>query len=237
MNRTMRLLTGTSGYAYKEWKGGLYPEELAPSGMLRYYSERFAAVEINNTFYRMPSESVLRQWAEEVPDGFTFAVKAPQQITHRKRLKDVDEPVRLLQDIAGALGKRLGPILFQLPPNLKKELSRLEAFLDLWPRDARIAFEFRNASWLEDDVFDVLRSHGAALCIAHGEALDTPVVATADWGYVRLRQVTYEEADLDAWVREIRSQDWREAFVFFKHEDTGTGPTLARRFEEIYRGS
>lgn len=230
----MRLLTGTSGFAYKEWKGSFYPQDLPASGMLRYYAEHFRTVEINNTFYRMPSESVLRQWADQVPDDFTFVLKASQQITHRKRLKEVDEPVSLFFRVARELEGRLGPVLVQLPPNLKKDLQRLETFLDLVPKDARVALEFRHASWLEDDVFDALRAHGAALCIAQGED-ETPLVATADWGYVRLRQVVYDDQALSRWVTDIRAQSWSEAYVFFKHEEAGTGPRLARRFEELFR--
>jgi uncharacterized protein YecE (DUF72 family) len=233
----MELFIGTSGFAYKEWNGTFYPKGLSSSGMLRYYAERFRAVEINNTFFRMPTESVLRQWADDVPEAFRFAIKAPQLITHRKRLKEVGEPVAQLFEVVGALEGRLGPILFQLPPNLKKDLPRLETFLELLPKDARVAIEFRHPSWFEDDVFETLRLRGAALCIAHGEEVDTPPVATAGWGYLRLRQVTYTDAELQEWERFIRAQSWSDAFVFFKHEDTGTGPTLARGLGELFRGS
>jgi uncharacterized protein YecE (DUF72 family) len=232
----MDLLIGTSGFAYKEWKGTFYPDALAASAMLRYYAEHFRAVEINGTFFRMPTESGLRQWAGDVPEGFSFTLKAPQLITHRKRLKEVEEPVAAFFRIAGALEKRLGPFLFQLPPNFKKDLARLTAFLDLVPEDARVAVEFRHPSWFDDDIFEALRSHGAALCIAHGEDLDTPPVATADWGYLRLRKVTYVDGDLQEWARLIQEQDWSGAHIFFKHEDTGTGPVLARRMEEIFQG-
>ena len=231
----MERLIGTSGFAYKEWNGTFYPKGLTSSGMLRYYAEHFRAVEINNSFFRMPTEPVLRQWADDVPEGFRFAIKAPQLITHRKRLKEVDEPVAQLFQVVGSLEARLGPILFQLPPNFKKDLPRLETFLDLVPKDARAAIEFRHASWFEEDVFEALRARSAALCIAHGEDVDTPPVATAGWGYLRLRQVTYGEAELEEWQRFIRAQSWSEVYVFFKHEDTGTGPTLARELEEIFR--
>jgi uncharacterized protein YecE (DUF72 family) len=232
----MRLLTGTSGFAYREWKGSFYPEKLPVARMLGYYAERYPAVEINNSFYKLPSEALLRQWASEVPADFVFAIKAWQQITHRKRLKDVGEPLGEFLRVTGALGERLGPILIQLPPNLRRDLPRLEAALDLLPREIRVAWEFRNPSWFEEDVMDALRAHGAALCVAHGEAVDAPLIATAPWGYVRLRQVTYDDAALVDWVRRIRGEEWCEVFVFFKHEDTGTGPRLAARFAELFAG-
>lgn len=233
----MELLIGTSGFAYKEWTGIFYPERLDSSGMLRYYAEHFRAVEINSTFRRMPTESALRQWSADVPEGFRFALKAPQYITHRKRLKEVEEPVAEFFRISSALEARQGPALFQLPPNFKKDLDRLESFLDLVPKDARVAIEFRHPSWFDDEVFDALRAHGVALCIAHGESLDTPMVATADWGYLRLRHVTYTDAELQDWAGAIRSQNWTEAYVFFMHEETGTGPRFARQLEEIFRAS
>lgn len=230
----MRLLTGTSGFAYREWKGSFYPPALPAPAMLTYYAARFPAVEINNTFRRMPTETVLRQWAEDVPQTFTFALKAAQQITHHKRLKDADEVVAQFLRAAAVLGPRLGPVLVQLPPNQKRDVPRLESFLDLLPVDVRFAFEFRHASWFEDDVYEALRSRGAALCIAHGEAVDSPVVATARWGYLRLRQVSYDDAALSEWVRTLQAQQWSEAFAFFKHEDRGTGPRLARRLADLF---
>jgi len=230
----MRLLTGSSGFAYKEWKGSFYPEDLPASEMLRYYAERFPSVEINNTFYRMPSESVLRQWSEVVPEGFTFVLKASQQITHRKRLKEAGDAVAYFFGVARTLGDRLGPTLIQLPPNLKKDLPRLQAFLETLPEDVRVAFEFRHPSWYEEEVFEALRTRGAALCIAHDEDQETPLVATAGWGYLRLRQVAYDDAALEQWVQRIRGLPWSETFVFFKHEDAGTGPKLARRFAQIF---
>ena len=230
----MHLRAGTSGFAYKEWKGSFYPQDLPAGDMLRFYAERFAAVEINNTFYRMPSVATLEGWAEQVPDGFVFVLKASQQITHRKRLNDVAEPVELFFRNAAMLGARIGPVLVQLPPNMKKDTARLEAFLQLVPERRRIAFEFRHTSWFEDDVYDALRARGAALCIAHGEEVETPLVATADWGYLRLRQVAYDDQDLGAWVERIRAQPWGDVFTFFKHEEQGTGPRLAARFGELF---
>lgn len=230
----MDLHVGTSGFAYKEWKGKFYPVDLPAPRMLTYYAGVFPAVEINSTFFRMPAETTLEQWAALVPDDFTFSLKAPQQITHRKRLKDVAEPVARFFEAARVLKDRLGPALVQLPPNMKKDLPRLEAFLDLLPQGTRVAVEFRHPSWFEDDVMDALRVHGVALCIAHGEETPTPPVATTDWGYLRLRQVDYEEGELAEWVDVVRQNDWTEAFVFFKHEDRGTGPLHAQRFREIF---
>lgn len=229
----MKSFIGTSGFAYKEWIGDFYPKGLSSAEMLRYYAERFRTVEINSTFYRMPTESGLRQWTADVPDGFLFAIKAPQLITHRKRLKEVDEPVAHFFRVVQALESRLGPILFQLPPNLKKDLMRLERFLDLVPAGTNVALEFRHDSWFDEEVFDALRSRGIALCIAHGEDQDAPRVATAGWGYLRLRQVEYTEEAIQEWERYIGAQDWSKVHVFFKHEDTGTGPKLAARLAEM----
>jgi uncharacterized protein YecE (DUF72 family) len=231
----MELHTGTSGFSYKEWRGVFYPEDLPASEMLAYYAERFSVVEINNTFYRMPSESTLRKWGEAVPEGFTFALKAPQEISHRKRLKEIEQPVTRFFGAADALGSHLGPILVQLPPYLKKDLERLEGFLALTPSDVRLAFEFRNASWFDEEVFGVLRDHGAALCITHGEGKEVPVVATAGWGYLRLRQVEYGDSEIRRWVETVGALPWSDVYVFFKHEATGTGPGLALQFEEIFR--
>jgi uncharacterized protein YecE (DUF72 family) len=223
----MRVLAGTSGFSYKEWKGSFYPEDFHADAMLHYYSERLPAVEINNTFYRMPKAELLAGWAEQVPDGFRFVLKASQRITHFKRLKEVSEEVGYFLRIAATLGDRLGPILFQLPPNLKKDLPRLEAFLELLPAATRAAIEFRHASWFEDDVYEALRARGAALCIAEDEELATPPIATAGWGYLRLRRPDYGEAEVAAWADRVRLQPWDDAYVFFKHEDAGTGPRLA----------
>ena len=223
----MRVLAGTSGFSYKEWKGSFYPEDLPAEDMLRFYAERLPAVEINNTFYRMPKAGLLAGWAEQVPDGFRFVLKASQRITHHKRLKEASEEVGYFLRVAETLGDRLGPSLFQLPPNLKKDLPRLVDFLALLPAAARAAFEFRHASWFEEDVFEALRARGAALCVAEDEELATPLVATAGWGYLRLRRPDYGEAEVAAWADRIRGQPWDETYVFFKHEDAGAGPKLA----------
>ncbi|HVQ53570.1 MAG TPA: DUF72 domain-containing protein, partial [Thermoanaerobaculia bacterium] len=210
----MRVLTGTSGFSYKEWKGTFYPEDLAADAMLAYYAERLPAVEINNTFYRMPKPALLEGWAAQVPEAFRFVLKASQRITHHKRLKEAGDEVAYFFGVAATLGERLGPALFQLPPNLKKDLPRLDAFLQTIPEGRRAAFEFRHASWFEEDVFHALRSRGAALCIAEDEELATPLVATADWGYLRLRRQDYGDADVAAWAERVRGQKWDEAYVF-----------------------
>ncbi len=230
----MRVLPGTSGFSYKEWKGSFYPEDLPASEMLRHYASRLPAVEINNTFYRMPRAALLASWAEQVPDGFSFALKASQQITHRKRLKEAGEAVAYFFEVATTLGDRLGPVLFQLPPNMKKDLPRLIDFLTLLPPAARSAFEFRHESWFDEEVFGVLRSAGAALCWAEDEELSTPRVPTAGWGYLRLRRADYTDADVAAWADRIREETWTDAYVFFKHEDEGTGPRLAERMQEQF---
>jgi len=231
----MRVLAGTSGFSYKEWKGSFYPEDLPAERMLAYYAERLPSVEINNTFYRMPKPALLESWAAEVSPEFRFVLKASQRITHFKRLKDAASEVEYFFGVASTLGERLGPVLVQLPPNLKKDLPRLEAFLATLPAGARPAFEFRHASWFEDDVFDALRGTGAALCVAEDEELATPLVATAGWGYLRLRRQDYDDAAVAGWADRVRGQTWSEAYVFFKHEDAGAGPRLAGEFLERIR--
>jgi len=230
----MNLYVGTSGYSYKEWKGTFYPADMSSKGMLHYYGERFKTVEINNTFYRMPNISVLQTWAAEVPPDFKFVLKAPRQITHSQRLKNSGDSVSYLLEVAGALKERLGPLLFQLPPNLKKDVPRLRDFLSLLPARCRAAFEFRHQSWFDDEVFALLNDHHAALCIAEAEGdLEVPFVATSDWGYLRLRRPDYGDAELKTWINLVREQDWRDVFVFFKHEDEGKAPRMAKRFLEL----
>jgi uncharacterized protein YecE (DUF72 family) len=232
----VRLRVGTSGYSYKEWRGSFYPEDLKPPEMLGYYAERLGAVEINNTFYRMPKAEVLSGWAEQVPADFRFALKASRRITHFKRLKDSSvEDVAYLLETAKSLGAALGPVLFQLPPNFKRDEERLEDFLAALPSGQRAAFEFRNASWFEEGVFERLRSHGVELVLSDtGSEDDAPLVATGKNGYLRLRRPDYEDADLAGWVERIREQPWEEVLVFFKHEDEGAGPRLAARFRELW---
>jgi uncharacterized protein YecE (DUF72 family) len=218
----MQILVGTSGFSYKEWKGSFYPDDLKSADMLGYYAERFLAVEINNTFYRMPKASVLGGWAEQVPPGFKFVLKASQRITHRKRLKDASEPLGYLLEAATALGPKLGPVLFQLPPYFKKDVARLRDFLRLLPEERPFAFEFRHATWAEDEVYELLRERNCALVCADTEESGdegAPIVPTADWGYLRLRRCDYTDEELAPWADRIRAQPWATAFVFFKHEE------------------
>ena len=223
----MQVLTGTSGFSYTAWRGSFYPEKLAEAKMLAYYAERLRTVEINNSFYRMPSPEALGKWAAETPPSFHFALKSPRRITHEKKLADVGDSLQRLEQAARTLGDKLGPILFQLPPFLRKDLPRLDDFLAALPAGLRAAMEFRHESWFSDDVYDRLRARGAALCIAESEDLATPTVATAGWGYLRLRRQDYDRAAVAAWAERIRAQPWDIAYVFFKHEDEGRGPALA----------
>lgn len=229
----MAVIVGTSGYSYKEWKGSFYPADLPAAKMLSFYATQFGSVEINNSFYRMPNEATVLKWASEVPDGFRFVLKAPQRITHQKRLAGADDTVQFFLEIAAALGPKLGPLLFQLPPNLRKDTERLRAFLTLIPRPYRVALEVRHDSWLEEDVYDVLRERDVALCLSDTDEVadpDTLIVKTASWGYMRLRRAEYSDEQLAAWSRRIDAQSWTDAYVFFKHEDEGKGPAFANRF-------
>ena len=236
---TLHLLAGASGYSYKPWKGPFYPKDLPDADMLTFYAARLPTVEINNTFYRLPKAEVLEQWAASTPEDFRFVLKASRKITHIQRLKDVDEISGYLFETAGALGPKLGPILFQLPPYLKKDLDRLRRFLDRVPSGRAVAFEFRDKSWADEDVVGVLRAHGAALCVADVEEApaseDPALPATASFGYLRLRRDHYDDADLLRWLARIRAQPWSQAYVFFKHEDEGAAPRLAQRLLELAR--
>ena len=229
------LIAGASGFAYKPWKGSFYPDDLPDSEMLTYYAERLPAVEINNTFYRMPKTSVLEDWAAKTPAAFRFAIKASRRITHFSRLKEAGEHVAYLFDNLAALGDKLGPVLFQLPPNFKKDLDRLKAFIEILPPGRRVTFEFRHPSWFDDDVVEVLTQAGAALCVAETNA-DTrrPVIAaTAGWGYLRLRREGYTKTKLRAWTKAIAGQSWTEAYVFMKHEDKGMAPKMAQELMDL----
>lgn len=225
-----RTIVGTSGFSYAEWRGSFYPAKLPAAQMLQYYAERFATVEINNTFYRMPKVEMLEKWPSQVPPAFTFVLKASQRITHMKRLKDAQSEVDYFVKNASTLGDHLGPVLFQLPPFLRKDVPRLADFLAALPDAVRPAFEFRHDSWYDDAVYTTLRDHGVALCVSDTEEESTPLVATTDWGYLRLRRCDYTEADLLTWKGRILGQGWGDAFVFFKHEDEATGPKLAADF-------
>jgi uncharacterized protein YecE (DUF72 family) len=230
----VKLLAGTSGYAFKEWKGNFYPADLKDDGMLGFYAGKFPTVEINNTFYRLPKEHVLLDWASQVPEPFTFAIKASQRITHHARLgPDSVGAVEFLMRNIGSLGRRLGPVLFQLPPNLKKDLERLRVFLDTLPLDGRFTIEFRHASWYDEDVFDVLRARDIALCITDQPEFVSPVVATATWGYARLHKPSYDASTLGGWATSLKAQPWKEAWVFFKHDEAdGSGPPAVSAFAQ-----
>jgi len=227
----MKLHVGTSGYSYKEWKGTFYPEDLPAKEMLSYYSKQLPAVEINNTFYRLPQPNMIENWRDQVPPEFRFSIKATQRITHIKRLNNVAEETKYLMDTAALMQERLGCVLFQLPPNSKKDAERLKNFLELLPEDKRAAFEFRHESWFDDEVFNLLRAKNCALVVSDTDEKPlTEIISTAAWGYLRLRRVNYEESDLVEWMRRVQEQKWQDAFVFFKHEDEGTGPKLAAQF-------
>lgn len=230
----MEILVGTSGYGYREWKGRFYPEKISLKEMLRFYSQRLTTVEINNTFYRMPKEAVLAAWAEQVPDGFVFALKAPQVITHLKRLRNVGSEIEYFFKSLSVLGRKLGPALFQFPKGFHADRSALEDFLALIPGDASCAFEFRSLSWLDAEILDLLRKRGYSLCIADSdENPQSEITSTAPWGYLRLRRSGYTDDDLSQWMERIHSQTWKRAFVFFKHEEGAKGPEMAVRLREL----
>jgi uncharacterized protein YecE (DUF72 family) len=223
MANSKRVLAGASGYSFKEWKGVFYPQDMKPDGMLAWYAGRLPTVEINNTFYQMPKVSLLEHWASVTPAEFRFAIKASRRITHFARLKpeSAADSVEYLYRNLAALGAKRGPVLFQLPPQMKKDLARLGDFLALLPQGHAAAFEFRNASWFDDDVYERLRSAGAALCLSEREDdAPPPLVETAPWGYVRLRLETYTEEDLRAWGQRLAATGWREIYVYFMHEPT-----------------
>lgn len=230
--QTPRLHVGTSGYNYPEWRGIFYPEKFATTKMLAYYAERFNTVEINYTFYRIPTEKLLAGWAAGTPDGFTFTLKAPRRITHDSRLQRCEDLAQAFCRIARTLGPRLAILLFQLPPTFKKDVDTLRAFLELLPDGTRAAFEFRHASWHDADVFDALRARNIALCVADSEKMSTPVELTADYAYFRLRDEGYQQADIEKWATAVQGLPVPEAYVYFKHEEQGLGPDFARRFIE-----
>jgi uncharacterized protein YecE (DUF72 family) len=233
----MNLYAGTSGYSYPEWKGWFYPEDLPSSGFLQYYAERLPSVEINNTFYRLPNAKMVEAWGSAVPEGFRFSLKAAQKITHIKRLQNAQDETSYLIKTVKLLGPKLGVLLFQCPPNLKKDLPRLQSFMSGFDSEVRCAFEFRHASWFDDEVFEALRAKDCALCVADtDEELDVPFVSTARWGYMRLRRPDYTVKDLESWVKRIEGQNWDPAFVFFKHEDEGVGANFALKFLAIAAG-
>lgn len=229
------ILIGTSGYNYPEWKGNFYPADLAAAKMLPYYAARFPTVEINYTFYRMPTEKLLAGWLKQTPPTFRFTLKAPRRITHDSRLRDVGSLVQSFCEISATLGDNLAVLLFQLPPTFKKDLAVFDAFLETLPPKVRAAFEFRHASWHDEEVFERLRQRNLALCIADSERMSTPIVTTADYGYLRLRDEGYQPDDIVRWGEVIRERlgDWRDVFVYFKHEERGIGPELAKQLTDV----
>jgi len=230
----MKIHVGTSGYGYKEWKGIFYPEKISPKEMLRFYGERLSAVEINYTFYHMPTEGVLASWAEQVPDDFAFALKAPQVITHLKQLRNVFEETDYFFRTLSVLDRKLGPALFQFPKSFRTNRPVLEEFLALIPGNMHCAFEFRSPTWLDAGILDLLRKRGCSLCTADtDENPADEIISTASWGYLRLRRSDYTEADLSQWLERIHAQKWERAFVFFKHEEEAKGPEMAVRFHEL----
>jgi len=230
---------GTSGYSYKAWKGPFYPESLPDGEMLRYYGERFTGVEINYTFYRFATVRQLQSWAKEVPEHFTFTLKAPRRITHEMRLRDAADVAADFCDTARALKSRLGALLFQLPPFLKRDTPRLEDFLHQLPEGFRVAFEFRNPTWFADEVYETLRRFNVAMCIVEAPERTVPFEVTADFGYFRLRQPTYDDAEMAALAERIQSVagGWRDVFAYFKHEEDGAGPALATRLRALLEGA
>jgi len=224
------IWVGTSGYNYPEWKGTFYPETLPRLKMLPYYAERFPTVEINYTFYRAPTEKILEGWDKATPERFKLTLKAPKRITHDARLRDCADRVRQFLETASILGPKLGVLLFQLPPNLKKDVALFEAFLDAFPPRVCVAFEFRHVSWLDEEIYSRLRARNLALCVADSEKLSTPVEITADYGYFRLRDEGYTPGDIERWASVIqeRTGQCRDVYVYFKHEESGKGPEFGR---------
>ena len=231
--RIPRVVAGTSGFSYPAWRGRFYPEDLPASKMLDFYARTLGTVEINNTFYRQPTAALLEAWAGETPPTFRFALKAPQRITHQLRLKDASEPALAFCNVARRLGRRLGPLLFQLPPYLRFDAARLRDFLAVLPAGLEYAFEFRSEGWLNDETYGLLARRRVALCVADSEAIATPLVATAPFGYLRLRREDYGDDDVSAWAERIRATtSWKRVYVYFKHEDGARGTTLARMLLE-----
>jgi uncharacterized protein YecE (DUF72 family) len=236
VERRVSVHVGTSGWSYKEWKGSFYPADMKNDRMLSYYAERFDSVEVNNTFYRLPKREVMEGWVEQVPAGFSFAVKASQRITHRAKLgADAADALDYMLETCGALGDRLGPVLFQTPPWLKRDLPLLRDFLARIPSGTRAAFEFRSTTWFEDGVYDALAAKEAALVLADtgDEERDPPLVRTSGWGYARLRRVDYPASLLEEWAERLAGVGWEDLWVFFKHEEEGTGPALGTRFRSL----
>jgi len=233
----MNVWIGTSGFQYPEWKGNFYPEDLPAAKMLPFYAERFSTTEINYTFHRIPAAKTIDNWSQQTPAHFKFALKAPQKITHFAKLRDCADTLDYFCQIVSGLGERLGPILFQLPPNFKKDAAILSSFLRELPSKFRGAFEIRHESWFDEEIFEMLKARNIALCIADTDKLATPTVATADYGYLRLRREDYNKIDIERWANFVREQQnaWRDVFVYFKHEESGIGPKLAIQMMDLLK--
>jgi uncharacterized protein YecE (DUF72 family) len=231
----MNIWIGTSGFQYPEWKGNFYPEDLPAAKMLPFYAERLTTTEINYTFHRIPSAKTIDNWNKLTPEKFRFALKAPQKVTHFAKLRDCTDTLRYFHQTVSALGPKLGPVLFQLPPSFKKEATVLAAFLEEVPSGMRAAFEFRHASWFDDEVFALLKARNATLCVADSETLSTPPIATADFGYLRLRREDYQTSDITRWAETVRNhaESWNDVFIYFKHEAAGIGPKLVKEMSGI----
>ena len=230
----MRYLVGTSGYNYPEWRGSFYPEKFPTGKMLAFYAEHFNTVEVNYTFYRIPTPPLLEGWAKGTPETFTFTLKAPRRITHDSKLQRCEDLTQTFCRTSRTLGTKLGTLLFQLPPTFKRDDAVLGSFLELIPEGTRAAFEFRHISWHDDSVFAALRRRNVALCVADSEKMSTPVVATADYVYFRLRDEGYRRADIERWATTIKAQAVPgDAFVYFKHEEQGKGPEFAKMLMEL----
>jgi uncharacterized protein YecE (DUF72 family) len=230
----MKLWVGTSGFQYNEWKGNFYPKDMAPVEMLPFYAKRFSTTEINYSFHRVPAAKTIENWSKSTPEEFRFALKAPQKITHWSKLRDCSNTLEYFYAVVARLGEKLGPVLFQLPPSFKKDAAVLGSFLRELP-SFPAAFEFRHKSWFDDEIFGLLRARKVALCIADTETLSTPPKVTTDYGYLRLRREDYQKIDIERWAKFVRQQqgNWREVFIYFKHEESGIGPKLARQMNEL----
>lgn len=229
---------GTSGWSYEEWKGTFYPDDLPASAMLAHYATRLDAVEVNNTFYRLPKRSVVEAWVDEVPSDFRFVIKASRRITHQAKLgPGAREPLDFLTGNLAVLGERLGALLIQTPPWLKADLDLLATFLDWIPEGIRTAFEFRSTSWFDTPVAERLAERGHALVAADtGDPdRDPPLTGGGGWCYARLRKESWGEGELEAWAARLAALDVDDRFVFFKHEDAGAGPVLAARFAALLK--
>jgi uncharacterized protein YecE (DUF72 family) len=229
----MSIWIGTSGFQYAEWKGNFYPEDLPAAKMLPYYAERLLTTEINYTFHRIPSAKTIENWNKLTPEKFRFALKAPQKITHWAKLRDCADTMRVFFDVVSALGDKLGPILFQLAPNFKKDAVLLADFVNGFPPGLRAAFEFRHESWFDDAIWEIFKARNVALCLNETADFAAPKIATADYGYLRLRREDYAKIDLERWAEFVRGQTWKDTFVYFKHEEAGAGPKFAKQMMDL----